>query len=550
MTRGVRTLIHAVLSSAALASLVLTLGCSAYLHDDNVQKETGDALVTYKSVDVLNAVAAVVKSQADLDRKYLSAATAQQEAEREKEIVLLLAGTDNSRGVVSANRIPVDQGLKSRVNARIKMLAGEPFSDADLARLETYPIAIEKARNQLRTASDNVAVFAARYSAVGGRDFASCGVFAVPKGGTRAQLKAAHELQSACGMERRSQHGLQTILGLMMKPGCSATGGALTAVCKKLTARWAQVKVDQVAAAKIAKQLAAAKAAFKKATANSTGLDHNVTAALVALNASIKKADQVVGGVGGKRYEPGAALAAIQFRKTNICDVIAASAKVTCSGSGASGKSATNVETAMVGIIAGVGDLANPLPSSSSSALQIALAYQTGLENGAKARLTGLRDAVSLLESEEATMAHELTLLSRAKAELGAYAVAEKLGACSGRSAQWLNSEHSTSRRTFSTKVIYKGGCTAAEDLGRALLDFNRSWTEGRIPERVDEIKLEQESRKIDLQVAQANAVAWDGAIKAAMTQLNAFGQGGVAPEAIANFLKLAGLAVIARGVN
>lgn len=534
---------------ALVASLIIVSGCSVYLHDDNVQRQTADALATYTSADIPAAISAIIASQTVLDDEHVNAVAGQEEAEREKDLILLLAGTDGASSGPPASRIPMDQGLRSRLDARISALAGAHFAGWDLAHQVQLSIAVAKAKAQLQQATDNVNALAARYSGAGGKDFASCTFFKASATDPPALLQSAVSLQEACVVQENTRSGLQALLGLLTQPVCSG-GGELQAVCTRVAAQQKQIQSDKAAAAQLATELAAAKASYEKATQDSTGIDAKVTAALAKLNADLDKADQVVGAVGTTGYQPGAALTAIQFRKTNICDVIAASAKTNCSGTGAPTQSATSVETAMVGVIAGAADLSDPLSSSSPAALQIALAYQTGLQSSAQASLTGVTNATSLLQSEESTMAHELTLLVRAKSELQAYEAEEQADGCATKSGWRRVGRRSPVGSRTATKADERRRCVVSDDLDTALLDYNLSWIEGRIPEQIDQIKLDQGSRATDLQVTEANTVAWDGTLKAALTQLSAFGQGGVAPQTIATFLEVAGIGAIAKGVN
>jgi len=141
------------------------------------------------------------------------------------------------------------------------------------------------------------------------------------------------------------------------------------------------------------------------------------------------------------------------------------------------------------------------------------------------------------LQNQQASLLRELELLAVAK---GAAADA-KNGLSSG-----------SCMATGFGGIFPNSNCPAATRAAaaRALTAYNLSWASGRTSARLDDRKISQLITWRRLRASQEAAVARANVQTIALTELDAYGQGGIKPETIAAFLQALGVAAIANGVN
>ncbi|HEV2473315.1 MAG TPA: hypothetical protein VGS41_11650, partial [Chthonomonadales bacterium] len=247
-------------------------------------------------------------------------------------------------------------------------------------------------------------------------------------------------------------------------------------------------------------------------------------------------ADKAAGAFGAADYKPSALLATIRFKKTNICNLIAASANTSCTG-GSPAAAATNANKAVVGLLAGVARVANFDDPPNAGTLSVALAYQTALEAVAQVQINTLHQRKALLENEQATLSEEVELLLQARTALQEKDVKKALEtkACQSGSLG---------------ELLQAKGCDARDKIAEALTAYGLSWAVGRTGARIYETRISELNTNEALQIAQANATARDAVITTALTEIDKFGQGGLSAQTIAAFLQAAGIAAIAKGVN
>jgi len=286
----------------------------------------------------------------------------------------------------------------------------------------------------------------------------------------------------------------------------------------------------------------------------------------------VAKVDNVVGALGASNYKPSAALAAIQFRKTNLCDVIAASAGRTCTSGEVVAKptpAAAALNQSIVGLLSGVEKVTSLDSPPSTAVLSIALAYQTSLEAGAQASLNAMQQRLSFLQHEQAAAVLEVDFLLEARDLLTRNETMLRSAVCRPHLAKAPKaaSVESADKRASAAKGLNPDGegatevvtlgdvltvkdCGARKAVADALTGYMYSWTRGQTAERIDDTKLSQLMVMLNLQITQANAIARDTVITNALTELDAFGQGGVDAKTIAAFLQALGIVAVAKGVN
>ena len=518
-----------------MATLLTSMvGCSVYLHSDALQKQTSSALASYKSADVTNAVKATAVTQSQFNQRIIDSVVAEDRAVRDEEVSSLLNGTSVTHCALPpgfqariASAAAVEQ-LLVKIECRLTALGGPnyPFNP------NQWNSAYEKIVGDqviLDQDNHNVDAQASRYAALGGTDFTGCRTFKVSTAQASSVEDVADDLNIACQKMLAERKAL-----LADTLPVQDAGGLLANVNAELQSATTAINNDQQAALDAQKRLQKAKQDYEAATKEATDIDSNVTSALDEIQSALSDADKAVGALGGPSYEPSAALAAIRFRETSICDVIAASAKTSCSG-GTATQAGTKINKAAVGLIAGITKVADLNKTPNAAAFQVALTYQTAIEASAQASLNELIAKQGLLANEQAALTEEVELLVSARAEL-----TSEIGVISS-----ANCRKKSLGELFQAKT-----CKGRQTVADALTDYALSWSRGRTPARVDEIRVTQLRTSRDLQVAQANAAARDTIIQTALNELDAYGQGGISPQTVASLVQALGIVAIAKGVN
>ncbi len=528
-----------VVLAATVACIVLCLtGCSIYLHDDGLQKKTGNALSIYKAANVSASIKAALDAQTQIDQQMLNNVIIEDGALRDADFARLLYGDPLTSAVVppeGRKSSPADL-LLEEIQFRLSILgAGYQF---DLGNWRKYLSDFGKAQTRVDHQSVIISAYANRFASQGGAGFSTCGEdIALPTDGNGA-----------------------------------ASGGLLGKLSSDIASVQKTIAEDRSAAKSVSKALADAKGKVDTDTKGSTTVDAKVNSVFTTFSSDVATADKVVGALGASNYKPSAALAAIQFRKTNLCDVIAASAGQSCTGGQVGAKpsaAAAALNQSIVGLLSGVEKVTSLDSPPSTAVLSIALAYQTSLEGGAQASLNAMLQRQALLQHEQSAAVLEVEFLLEARDLLTRNEAALSSAACrppvakapkassveaadkkaGGAKVLGPTAEAATQVVTLGDVLTVKD-CSARKAVADALTGYMFSWTRGQMAERIDETKLSQLMVTLNLQITQANAVARDTVITNALTELDAFGQGGVDAKTIAAFLQAVGIVAIAKGVN
>jgi hypothetical protein len=92
---------------------------------------------------------------------------------------------------------------------------------------------------------------------------------------------------------------------------------------------------------------------------------------------------------------------------------------------------------------------------------------------------------------------------------------------------------------------------TTRRAAAKALYYYASAWSKGFIPEQqVIEITQPQVERRAKLKQSRQAGEAWLGTLKPAVATLAAYGEGGIDPQIIAQFLQVLGVTAVAVGVN
>jgi hypothetical protein len=571
------------LRTAVLGFTLLLAGCHIYLHDDSLQKKTDAVLANYKVADISGAMQSALTAQTQLDQSELQSLVDIETAERERAVADLISTYPTQRD--QPGTIQAIGRLNFRVNARIKDLVNSSSDVFDAA--DWLDIHEKLVSNQTLADSFQPRLIARQraYTAAGGSDFTSCDTFS-PSANLQEPVKsAARQLKAECdNIKAVSQQGspLQATIDKVLK-----AKGDIGTVHTALESVTKQIADENKAKSDTLKQLQAAQKLVNDANSrpNSTT---DVIDKLKDLNNLLNDVDKAAGILGDPGFSPGQALAAIQFRKTNLRDVLAATASTgadqassgssssgapsssaapssspaksssdgasssaTASSSGAaspadstsasntssSSSPASDMSRAIVGVIAGLIDVTQTSSPPSPAALSVALAYQDGLQKAVQAHLDALTQKQTLLQDEENSLLRELELL----------AVAKVAGQKATKPLTSKDCNPLGFADVFSNTKCSSAGRAAA---ARALAAYNLSWAAGRTAAHLDDRKITQQITWEKLRAAQEAAVAREKIQTIALTEVAAFGQGGVKPETIAAFLQALGIAAIAKGVN
>lgn len=509
--------------------MLFLAGCGVYLHDDNLQKQTDTVLSTYKSADIVGAMKSALDAQAQLDKTELQSVADEGSADRERAVADLISP-------YPAPRVPPElqfaiNRLNFRVNDRITDLVGnESLNPKDWTDLHEKIVGTTSLANDLQR---QLIAQQLAYVAAGGTNFTSCSSFSGPDGlPAEALQSAARHLKSQCDLvtsANQSLGRLQTPLNDVFK-----ANGEIALVHTQLGAIDAQITAQTKSKTDALKKLQDAQQLVKNATKDPNATTTDVSNQLKNLAAVLKGVDSASGLLGDKTFSPGTALAAIQFRTTNLRDVLAASGS---SNGSTTGSPASDTNRAIVGVIAGliqVSDTSNP---PSVPALSVALAYQDGLEKAVQAQLDALTQKKSLLQDEQDSLLRELEFLAVAK--------------IAGQTATRPLTSKSCKPLGFAD-VFPNAYCTSAgrAAAARALVAYNLSWASGRTAAQLDDRRVTQQITWERLRSAQEAAIARVNIQTIALTEVDAFGQGGIKPETIAAFIQAIAVTAIAIGVN
>jgi len=521
---------HVIAVFSVVVIMPLLSSCGVYLHDDNLQKHTDSSLNTYKNADIVATMKSALDAQKQLDKTELQSILEKETADRERAIKDLISTYPETR--TEPPKRAIDR-LIYRVDGRIKQLVGntfDTFHPKDWLNNHEKIFDISSTTDALQREMDRLLI---DYRADGGKNFRSCESFQVTDNESTDELKnKAQSLKDKCdGLELNSSvTKLQKLKDIVIN-----ANGEIANVNKQLAEVEKKIKVQNKSKSDTDKTLNDLKKVLEAAkTKDPNSINTEVNAAIKNLDSAIKNIDEATGFVGTKDSSLGATLAAIQFKKTSLRDIIAASSLPTTGGTTVT--PATDINRAIVGVIVGLIEVSNTSNPPSIPELSVSLAFQDGLEKQVQAMLDALDEKRRILQDQQDSLLHELELLAVA----------------SDASQAAISNLKSVSCNPIGFADLFpNANCSSATRMAaaRALSSYNLSWASGRTAARLDDYKITQQIIWQKLRVAQETAVARTNIQTIALNEVAAFGQGGIKPETIAAFLQAIGVAVIAGGV-
>ena len=519
---------HQLVCFSLVGATCLLGGCAIYLHDGDLQKQTANALDGYKSADVMGAIKAALDSQSQLDKNDIQAVLDNETAERERAVAELITSYPRSDPPQAINR------LRKRIDSRLAELTGGTSIDPkDWNNLTAMRIEVATSGDDLqRQLQAKVRAF----KAAGGKGFTTCDAFAIPLSPTDAnQQNAARRLKAECDIVKLSEDQLSYLRGPGNSLLQSVKSGSIFTVRQQVSEVTDQIKAETNARNDALAALDQTRDQLKRDGKDPAAIDNDVRAKLQKLDDVLTKLDKDAGMIGEGNFSPGRALAAIQFRKTNLRDIIAESGKSAASGT-PSNTDATQGGRAVVGVIAGIIKLRDTSDGAakapSMAALSVALAFQDGLEKTVQAQFDALTQKKTLLQDQQDALLREVELLAAAK------------------DAVSLLDPNSCGVHGFG-ELFVNAGCAAGRPAAaRALSAYNLSWASGRTPARIADRKISQIIVWEQLRVSQEAAAARANIQSIALTELAAYGDGGVKADTIAAFLQALGVGAVAYRVK
>ena len=501
----------------AMSAALLLGGCQVYLHDEALQKQTAAAVAAYKEADVPGAMKATIAAQEKFDEQMLNSIVAEDAAARDLEIARLLESGERGE-------------LRKLIDDRLQLVGG-PRSTSEESNWSDGLTSMDLLRTQLADNARVVNLMARLYREAGGKAFKECKKdLQLHVDGESTQLKgAADDLKNACDAWIPIAESLELRNDLRV---CETKPDSLLAEsCRQLSEVDKRITDDEAKAKVTRAGLDKAKQDLADEIAKGTP-EEGLKTQLEALQAALEKADAFVEEFGAADFKPSTALASIEFRETNLCDVLLAGVGTSCSG-GKVDDNAKKLNEAMVGLIAGTYKLAGPPPETDS--LSIALAYQSGLQGAVQASRDGQIAQRTLLKTHQRALVQEVEYLLEAR--------------------RWLDDpDAKLIRATCASNALLVApsakGCTERVAFANALTAYNLAWASGRTAARIANARVTMQITKTNLQVAQATAASRDSMLTTALAGLDAFGQGGVSTQTIAELLQALGIAAVAYGVN
>jgi len=490
-------------------------GCSTYLHDDALQAKT-DALVSnYSGAKLADAVNAIATAQQARDDAAIKVATTRASAERDARLAGLMLGTGDRTSLAL---------LADYVQSRKIELAGQFRIDPAISYSRKLDARVMQ-RATLASLQAEAAHLSASYSALGGKGFSDCDTFRAPVD-PRPDVKIlADRLTLLCLDVNKAQSGVRQADADLTVPG-----GQIGLAHQWAKETLALINRERDNEAIATKSLNDAKRQVDAAAADaSPDAGARFVAALGDLGKTLGEVDEAAGLFGAK--SPGAALASVKFRNTNLCDLISAEAGTSCDG-GTPTANAKQVTAGIANVITGAQDaMAPPAPGTMS----LMLAYQNTVGNLARTRLDALQLRLALLDDEETHLLIELGQLQIVEKEIDTARKAGAPDACLNAGFADALTQH-------------EADCPPAyrRAVARALVALTASLSRGKAVASIDQLKVAQLDYRVNLQLAQQVASARTSALTTAINEIGAYGQGGLKADTVAQFLQAFGIAAIA----
>ncbi len=200
------------------------------------------------------------------------------------------------------------------------------------------------------------------------------------------------------------------------------------------------------------------------------------------------------------------------------------------------GGSSAKAAIALVDAGFGVGDaFSKPPHVPHPNALAAAKAWLTYVEARADTQVKQLQDEQAALQARLAAVAQQVYYLSLARHELDDPAVAKPV-IKNDEGLQSLLADKEPATRRATAAVLYY---------------YAAAWSKGFIPaQQLQEVSLPLADRRAKLALSGQASAAWLDTLKPAVATLAAYGEGGIDPKVIAQFLQVLGITAVAVGVN
>lgn len=535
-------------------------GCGVFFHDDGVEQQTSKALSTFQSGGLTSLGANKLSDQAKLDAAEVNANTALDQSMRRYDLARLLGDSRyiaakctglKGRGAecpLLVFRDEVDQRRDALARNAVHTYAnwqlllftgtaadsspGSPPNPGDaivMAEIDTYNSAVQQ------------------YKASGRTDFTSCQTFKDPH---EPDNTPAENLFNECKNYLKVMKLKRPVDDVLAVVSANGISGRIPDVNAALKDRQQELEGLQQSEVKTADQLkdAQAKLTSTKTSGDSQAVQNRVRDILKILD----DVDSGAATIGHPEFAPGAQLAAIKFRNTNLNAAlhatVAAAAAPSSGAAPASGASAaaqgtggdsTNNDLAIASIISGVTVLAENGgigPPPPSSILDLQAKTLAGLQAAVQGQIDAVKGSVTELEKQRQAYVTEFVLLNAASNALDD---AQKALA------------HTHCKATNVGEMLESRTCTAARvPLSEALTLYDRAWIEGRIPGGASDIRLTQYAR-IEQQSVQAATLDARVAVDTeALTALAGAGKSGIEPATIASFIQALATVVIAARIH
>lgn len=549
--RSVEIVVKRFRNVARLACLGLPLfagACGIYLHDADLASSTSK--VAEDSKAAAEAMASALKAERDAFATHIEvearAVTENERSRRDVAIAGLIVVENNSRPEFDCVGATVVNGkwafasrLRRRGECRMHAIAG--VGGIGHGRWTEQALAIEQSRSMLNTTKNKLGLIAAEFEAASGEKFTGCSVLAEmpgPETGTPA-ANFYLKLGRICEAIARLESGADEQVTAVDELKAAATKGSelfrLVTWRNTLGEQREEVAQDKKNA-EIA--LAAAKQDVDEASRKPEA-EAELRVALKKLDDLVSLADKVVGsaaGAVGGTVKLGQVLAAVEFRETNLRELLISLANPAETGNAGASQPGQVLQRQIVGLVVNLQALSETVgpnaKTPSIAELTVALAQQESLAAARRTELQALEHRLYLLDLQIEALVQEYGLLDQA---LVAVEKLEDLARCNAADFDIL----------FST-------CDkqSQRHASRALLAYGQALTKGQAGGRMASVRESQVLRDRLLRVAEANAATRLQIVTLATDEMAAYGAGGVKTETILEFLKTVGLGFIAAGVN
>ncbi|WDD90276.1 hypothetical protein Bsp3421_000099 (plasmid) [Burkholderia sp. FERM BP-3421] len=537
----------------ALCGLIATFplaGCGLSFHDDNVEQQTSKALSTFQSGGLPSIGANTLSDEAKLDTAEVNASIALNQSMRRYDLARLLGDSNyiarkcetlKGRGSACPLLVFRDE-VKQR---RCDLACGASVASGDWQLLlftdPTGSSITDQIPNDPSTdkiiETYNTAVSA--YKATGRTDFTSCKTFKDPH---EPDSTAAEKMFAMCtaylSAMSNPRPGDQVLAGLT----AAGVTGRIPNVKTALADRVADLKALNNNETNTAASLKDAQA--KLTSAKASGNDASEVGKRVQdiLNI-LDAADKGAATLGYPGDEPGAKLAAIKFRNTNLnaalhATVPASGASAAAAARGASGKSGPS-DLAIASVISGVTTLAadgQVGEEAASAVLDLQVRTEAGMQAAVQAQIDAVKNQVIELENQQQAYVIEFVLLNATSKALD--------------DAQRAIA-HSNCKATNLGVMLESPRCAAAAvPLSEALTLYDRAWIEGRVSGNASEIR---QAQLIRVEMQSSDAAKLDARVAVdteALTALASAGKAGITPATIASFIQALATVVIAARVH